>query len=83
MSNQRDETTRPFAEPFPLHDSDRVTALQEKSDGLAAEAMAYRSLLIEARRCWVPDGSDLAARIDAKVGTQPRGAAALQYGGGQ
>lgn len=81
MSNHRDETTNPFVEPFPLADSDRVAALQAKSDGLAAEVMAYRTLLIESRRCWVPDEVDLAKRIDAKVGTQPRAVAALQYGG--
>lgn len=80
--DNRDDTAAPFAEPFPLADSDRVIALQAKGDALAAEVMAYRSLLIESRRCWVPDSADLAARIDAKVGTQPRGAAALQYGGG-
>lgn len=81
MSDRHDDTTSPFVEPFPLNAADRVAALQAKSDGLAAVVMAYRTLLIESRRCWVPDDSDLAKRIDAKVGTQPRAVAALQYGG--
>lgn len=80
-----DDTTPPFAcsEPFPLNAGDRIAALERKSDELAAEVMAYRAMLLEARRCWVADGTDLANRIDAKVGTQPRAVAAWQYGGGQ
>lgn len=88
MNDPRDETTPPvghgfaFSEPFPLDDSDRIEALQRQNDELAAVILSQRAMLTEARQFWVADGTELAKRIDASIGTKPRGVAAMQYGGG-
>ena len=83
MSDNRDETTSPFAEPFPLADSDRVAAIQRRDDERAGSMLELRNAL-EFARDYVPreapDQRQFHARCERLIG-RSRVAILLDVGG--